>query len=733
MEIALIAGVGFLGKVISDSNKSKTQVVGNNLVATNIYNSDQVVAMRDERAKIARNNRELSKDPERTNIIPPLYPQSYFKQPIGVMGALTEDTVSDISDNFNNQFKTSKWTRRPEFVAANEQVKGTDGRSKFLQNEVSAIEKWTVFDQAQDMTYAVVDKKDMTFENMEHFTKQRDYNVYNDYNEQRSPLAIELFTGSSKNYFSKRETENFFDPAKDVSFVNGMPAITNAFQDRYADAVKLERRNERPFEPRQIGPGLRLSVDQDSMGGLHDTTRVLPKGVNELRRADLPRESKTLPVNHGMMGENTPVLTAWKKRLPEKFRQLNGSDLIPGSSQATASAVRENFNLLLGNRAFSKEEVGPALAAVAKFTNDAKGIVKLPNRNLYIEPGVSNAKAYIAKINQNTESFQKYANQRSKTNINRNKGGVNPVTNNHTVRPEDTAKTTSRETLDNMPTKGISQSHIQALKAKFIDDAKPTLRQMTVTKTYEGPANVSNSKTAAYIGDDIKVTGRQQIITEETGRMFSDMNKASAYAYETPDATLRQMAHEEQRGNAALNKSMAVYNFDEPEATVRQMADEYDYTAPGGANTGNVAYNEEEMMEQLDLTMKDITKVRDYLGTGGTSTSVANRDDYHNAHTNETREVVSKGRVPTKVGQSKMATLENTQVGLKHYQNNQRQWVATATQNIKGKTIDEDIRMKLVSMKDKTFFDDRLSASLNDVLLENPIVNNQIHHPFRRS
>jgi hypothetical protein len=730
MEIALITGFGLLGKAISDSNKAKS-IISENIVSSNVFHSERINSARDELKGLARNNRELSKDPERTNVIPLLYPQSYFKRPVGESGTLTEVVSTDASDaslNFGDMFRSNTWKKRAEFVASNDIA--ADG-SKFYQNEISAIEKWSSFGDRTDMTYKVVKKEDMTFENMEHMTSQRDFNVYNDYNEQRSPLAIELFTGSSKNYFPKQEKENFFNPAKDVSFVNGMPAMTGVLQDRYVDAVRLERRNERPFEPRQIGPGIGLSIDQDSLGGFHDTTRVLPKDIDQLRRADLPRESKATPINHGKLGETNPVMTPWKKYLPEKFRQQNGGELVPGSSQISASAVRENFNLLIGNRAISREEMGNAAANVKKFAKNTIGHVKESARNVYKHFENGNARALVPQITQNIKSFTNFENQRSKTNVDY----VRPpqvVVARGVNLPQDAANTTIRQTLSQMPTTGVSQSHIRALKAKFVDEAKVTIRQtlgeftnqnvknskgykvrfaddpkvtmrqMHAESAYERPAEVTNSRTTAYINDDVRATMRQMNVTEEVGRMFSNANQN------------------------------AVYNLDDLEVTTRQLTDAYDYTQPGGQNIGTVAYKEEELASNLEPTMKDVVKVKDYIGGGGNGTSSVNHSAYDNAHTNITREVLTKGRAPNKEGVKHAASLENTQVALKAYQNIQRQWVPTATRRINKHNIDDDIRMKLVAMKDKAYYDDRLYSSLNAVLLKNPIVNNPIHHPFRQ-
>lgn len=730
MEIALITGLGFLGKAISDSNKKNNSTVEGAPNSADVYHSNIASEVATERAGLAQQAREFSKDPQRTNIIPPLYPQSVFKRPVQEFGTLT-DMASKDSYQYSQMMDALIWKKTKEVAAKNEPTQGNKKEMAFVQDNISYGEKWATFSTEQDMTYDVVDKKDMTFENMEHFTNQRDFSVYNDYNEQRSPHAIELFTGTSKNYFPKKENVELFEPQQDVTFANGMPVMTGLFQDRYLDAVKLERRNEMPFEQRQVGPGIGLDINQDSLNGFHDTTRILPRNIDELRRADKQQESKTEPVNHGKMGDKRAQVTPWKKHLPKKYREYSEGDLLPGSNQFSAARVRDNINLRVGNRIFSQEEFGVAKTHVPQFTNETKGVVQDPHREVYKEPDNLVAGAYVPLNNQNKGSYQINNNQRTNTNIDyvppASKTGKNATT---TLTDE--AKATLRQAMGNLPegaafgqnrnTKVYNQDEVKQTgrqllehfnkqivrntnknQVRFQDDANPTHRQTMIDTVYTQPTNVTAAKHTVSVQDDVKPTHRQTTIYEESGNAYNESN----------------------------TKSIASL-IDEIRATLRQTTDENNYTQPGVRSYATKAVNLEELEESMPVPFRNIDNLEDYLGSGGINVGNKTIDEYHRAHIAISREEVSKGRDPTQSGMKMMATLDNTHVGLKDYQDLQRAWVPTATQNVYDIDLDNQIKLRMALLKDKAYFNDRLSTSLTEALNQNPLVNNQIHHPFRQ-
>lgn len=719
MEIALFAGLGFLGKAISDSNKGKSNTPNKSTSPSqDIYQTTIVNDISMQRARLASANRELSKDPNRTNIIPPLYPQSIFKRPTQEFGTITDMAPTD-TYNFSDQLDNLIWKKKQEVAANNDVQIDKKPAMKFVQDNIGNTEHWAPFYSEIDMTYNVVPKEEMVFEQMEHFTNQRDFSVYNDYNEQRSPLAIELFTGSSKNYFPKQENVLLFEPQKGMTYVNGAPAMTGLFQDRYNDAVKLERRNERPFEQRQVGPGLNLNVNQDSLNGFHDTTRILPRNIDELRRADKKQSSKTEPVNHGKLGEQMPVLTPWKKHTPDSFRTIEPSEYLPGSSQVSAARVRDNINLRVGNRAFSQEEIGIAKAYVPVFSNTSKGDVQASQRELYREPDNQNVGYNIPKISHNIESFVIPENQRNKTNINYTVIS-NPIHSKTTTQLSDQAKTTQKQTVDTLP-QGAAFGQNQKTKIYNQDEAKDTLRQMLKNINKE-VIQGNNNKFRVRFQDEANTTTRQTTNYEESGNI-SSIKKLKTMLQDSLRTTTKQLINIDHDGfiGDTHNKHKTELQ-DDARTTTRQQTIDYDYVHHANNVSGNRAYNQEDLEENLPVTLRNISKIEDYMGSAGLPTGNVIEHDFRNAHTNASREEVSKDRSPTQTGLNQMATLDNTAVNLKKYQDLRRAWVPTATQAVRDLETENGFRNTL--LKNKTDYNDRLSYNLTQSLNDNPLVIN---------
>jgi hypothetical protein len=760
MEIALITGIGFLGKAISDANKAKE--IKKIVTSDDIYHTTIVDDAVMQRARLASNARELAKDPARTNIIPPLYPQSIFKKPTQEFGTITDMTSKEPYD-YSQSMDALIWKKKQEVAALNDLHKDSRKSMRFIQDNLAADGKWAPFLTSDDMTYNVVSKDELKFDNMEHYTSQRDFSVHNDYNEslpfqlssrewreQRSPLALELFTGSSKNYFQKQENVQLFEAQKDVSFVNGAPVMTGIFQERYNDAVRLERRNERPFEQRQVGPGLNLDVNQDSLNGFHDTTRVLPRNIDELRRADRKQETKTEPVNHGKLGDNMPVLTPWKKHAPETFREIDPSEYLPGSSQFSAARVRDNINLRVGNRIFSQEQIGAAKVHVPAFTNATKGEVQESQREVYREPDNQTVGYHIPKINQNAGSYSVPINQRNKTNIEYSVMS-NPVHNKGVVNMTDDAKSTLRQTIGELPM-GAAFGQNQHTKVYNQDEVRQTLRQM-IGALPEGAAFGQNQQAKVYNQDEVRTTLRQLLkninkdivqgniknkvrfqdeanptmrqttMYEETGNLGSQsLHKLKALLQDEIRITSRQLLDTSHEGFIATSHDKHTVQLqDEVRPTTRQQTDNYDYSHGPKDATGARTYNQDEVRE----TLRNITKVEDYVGSGGLAVGNMNTQDYKNAHTNEGREVVSKGRAPTQTGPNMMATLDDTHVNLKTYQDLKRAWVPTAVQAVKD--IDTERQVTISLLKNKPEYEDRLSYVLTQSLKDNPyVVNNKV-------
>jgi hypothetical protein len=406
-------------------------------------------------------------------------------------------------------------------------------------------------------------------------TKKRDFEQFNDYNEQKSPLKLDLYSGSSRNYFSKSEIEPFFQPVKDMSFVNGMGVVIDKIEDRYADSIRLERRGERPFEPETVGPN-----SKGKYTGFHDTTRVLPKLTDELRRADQPKLSYTTEPVKGKTINKRPIVAPIVKRLPDKFKELDEKDLIP-KSQISSAAIRDNYNLILSNRATLTKEIygAPKDQVNHKFDIKAKGIMQESTRNKYIEADNTNISGLVQIFNNNKDSVKLPQLERNDYQI--VYSNVNNQNKVQSYNPNNSSKPTIRQTLNNIEHNNINTGINKVQSYDPNNYSKPTTRQ-TLNNIEHNNMNTGINKVQSYDPSDAtKSTTRQTLNNIQHNNMNTATNKMRTHdPNDATKPTTRQTLNNIDYSNiiAAANKMQSYDPNDTTKPTTRQTLNNIDYS-----------------------------------------------------------------------------------------------------------------------------------------------------------
>ena len=406
-------------------------------------------------------------------------------------------------------------------------------------------------------------------------TKKRDFEQFNDYNEQKTPLKLDLYSGSSRNYFSKSEIEPFFQPVKDMSFVNGMAVITDKFEDRYADSIRLERRNERPFEPEVVGPN-----SKGKYTGFHDTTRVLPKLTDELRRADKPKLSYTVEPVKGKTINKRPVVAPLVKRLPDKFKELDGKDLIP-KSQVSSAAIRDNYNLILSNRSILSTEIygAPKDQVNHKFDIKAKGITQESTRNKYVETDNTNISGLVQIFNNNKDSINLPKLERNDYQV--VYSNVNNQNKVQSYNPNNISKPTTRQTLNNIQHNNMNTGINKMQSYNPNNKTKPTTRQTLNNIQYNNMNTATNKMQSYDPNDKTKPTTRQTLNNIQYNNMNTATNKMQTHdPCDATKPTIRQTLNNIDYSNivAAANKMQGYDPNDTSKPTTRQTLNNIDYS-----------------------------------------------------------------------------------------------------------------------------------------------------------
>ena len=406
-------------------------------------------------------------------------------------------------------------------------------------------------------------------------TKKRDFEQFNDYNEQKTPLKLDIFSGSSRNFFQKTEIEPFFQPVKDMSFVNGMGVVVDKLEDRYTDALRLERRNEKPFEPELIGPS-----KNNKYNGLHDTTRVLPKLTDELRRSDMPKLSYTAEPIQGKNINKRSVIAPLVKRAPEKFKELTKSDLIP-KSQVSTAAIRDNYNLVLNNRALLSKEIygAPQEQVAKKFDIKTAGTHQESTKNKYNEPNNQNISGLTPIYNLNKKSINLPELERNDYQI--DYINLNNQSKVASFNPCDITKPTVRQTLDNLNYTNINTSVNKVQSLNPCDTTKPTVRQTLDNFDYNNIITSANKVQSHNPCDTTKPTVRQTLDNFDYSNIITSTNKVQSHnPCDTTKPTVRQTLNNFDYSNiiVSANKVQSHNPCDTTKPTVRQTLDNFDYS-----------------------------------------------------------------------------------------------------------------------------------------------------------
>ena len=648
MELVILSGMTMLGKMLTQpKNIDKTT-----RDTLNVYHTNQVGFNHADRARYMAERVEQSKNPAKTNIIAPTFnldqnrktlissggkselPTENYNTVKKEMGIGTNVIKGVVPENFTNNFNLMKFNKNEEIVANND----VSTYSQVMQNSIAESGKWA---SISDETYQ--NCTDNTCSMLPN-TSQRDFGMIEESFEQTS--ALEIFTGSSKNYFPKGEVESFFAPQKNVTFVNGMPNFTGVIKDRYEDAVKLERRNERPFEQRQIGPGLGLNQDQDAVAsGFHDTTRVqYGRTIDELRRKDLPQISYSADPLVGQFGSKQPIQGDTYKRRPDQFKEYNQDDYLMGqSNQVTAPEIRDNINLRVGNRIFSSELIGPAQEQTyRKYDPATEGIINQSSRNIYEEPDNDNIAANYTINNPNIPSYEIKDNNRNLAQFNAqilsnvqnsrvqvydnigprttlrettehftneyqplgNQNNILPVTN-----YSDTARNTTKETTLDTLYAGIGTTNNILPITNYSDTARNTTKETTLDTLYAGLGTNNNILPSAYYNDDIKTTVKQTTLDNVLVGVGNQNNiLPSAYFNDNIKTTVKQTTLDNLLvGISNQNKILpSAYYNDDIKTTVKQTTLDNLLAAIGNQNNiGNPAYISDEIKTTVKQTTLD--------------------------------------------------------------------------------------------------------------------------------
>ena len=473
----------------------------------------------------------------------------------------------------------------------------TKGLNKNLQREMEFRNAYSNF-QNTDMHYDVINNDSFNHNNMTPNTSRRD--ISNIRNKTRNHRRLELFTGSFSNYTEKKEKYPLFKPIADLSWINGIPSITNAIENRFLPSNKNNYGNL-PFDNNlRIKPGL----ENENQRGTYAVYRVNPQNIDTLRSqinqkvSYLNKPLETIKI--GEVRAPDPALTTYKL---QDFREQTIADLLPSKSTITKSFVKGKFTDIKTQRNEKENYLpGPKLnISYGDAPNKEKSYYQKSKKENFLNDINHGITSVLNKpMLCNTSAYKVYENQRFSTNY-EDSGNINSINSNYSIDYKNKPNITLKDQMlfnDNLVNFASQNKNNYIFSNNMV--LPITNRQSTQNKDILGPnrdvkANnvisgysskpshrlstshnlVLNSASdyrnvPVYNEDQAKNTIRPEISHNLVLNTISDIRHVPIYNNDQAKITQRpEISHNLILNTNSNNKHVPIYNNDQAKITQR--------------------------------------------------------------------------------------------------------------------------------------------------------------------
>ena len=414
---------------------------------------------------------------------------------------------------FFKQFDELTFDNMSEPVSVIDSHISITGINHSLQRGLDLNNGYSNIDDLSD--YGVINKENFIHNNMTPNTNKRDYTTNSDH----SSRKLEAFTGVSDYWVPKKEKTNLFEPMKDLTYVNGMPVMTDYLDSRYLASNKNNMGNL-PFENNlKIKPGL----DSDIRQGLGTVYRIEPRTVDELRGEHNQKISyENKPLETVKKGEyRAPDFNLTKYKLPD-FRENHFEDLVAGRSQTEGSRKTGKYTDVNTQRGDCNQSTynGHAYAPTmgeAPSKNKTK-FEPSKKQEMYNDPTHAVVGVNVKPVMQNKKSYVNTETQRASMQATQigatfdNNGGS------YTVDPNYVPLTTLRQLMiDGNTNIGVTGSQQKANYVFSNDMVLPTTIKETTMAYKNGFVNPTEKTGASQFTDIAKKTTKESTLTYKGG------------------------------------------------------------------------------------------------------------------------------------------------------------------------------------------------------------------------
>ena len=462
---------------------------------------------------------------------------------------------------------------------------------------------------------------------------------------------LELYTGQFKlNQQQKTEKPLLFKPVRDLTNIYG--SVEQRDMTRYVPSNLGKKNNETAYGPtdnEQVGPGLNKGFTSEPSGGFHNTFRILPKPVEQLRVDPVVEtEAKTNTARSTI--EKRPLISQVYKNTPDLLvENKNGERNFRTVGAVTGRKLRPA--LVLRDTARMKSQ---SYFAPAKATTDKQRVIAKTQKTKRTQHRVGDAA--FRNVNTTVKAVNDYG-KKSVRNVPTNRatsaqviGNVKGPKGNKNATADKARKTRKQFYSANAKLYGnVGVQQPSALPINYAP-ARTTVKETTLSPAMIGGATTVVKRLVAYDPND-----RARTTVNETTLGQQPLSNATPLvkrlvAYD-PNDRARTTVNETTLGQQPVSNATPLVKKNiayDPKDRARITVNE---TTLSRVPTSNATPLVKRMVaydpnDAPDMTMKDFSVVKDYLGAplAATHKQDKNRKNVENARMNTIKADIAKGR-----------------------------------------------------------------------------------------
>lgn len=332
---------------------------------------------------------------------------------------------------------------------------------------------------------------------------------------------LEAFTGISKNYKPKHETETFFEMEKDVGNVNGSAHNVDFMQDRVvASAI---HNNVLPFKQVLVGPGMGLGYNDNPTGGFQQyevQDYAKPKNVDELRTKTNPKVTYEGRVLEGQKGQMLGKVGKVRKNRVERVYQQTPDMYLKTTGAYLKAKKHPKYVAKITNRQDTTQSYRGGAFDKSK-QNLVHGEYRDANKQQLhsLNKGHANLDSIGrgTKFDYGLKSIQVYANERDTTTTRTYEGNLTTVVKAMIAPIQDIFRTTKKEHMADHE-REFGNMHTQIPEKPPVHDpndvARTTIKETTLAESQTMNLKGTN-KSVVYDPNNIaRTTIKETTLTE---------------------------------------------------------------------------------------------------------------------------------------------------------------------------------------------------------------------------